>query len=137
MYRLTWLRSAVGKARITCALVSTVVHGAWTWSIWERPNFSRELLRLRLLSVPRSHWASAAAEKAVNNPTGYGAGSLISRSHSKSGGTRTDHSLPAYVADGAFIARHIDPDTTDLRATFDLLRRALTALARESAASAR
>ena len=39
-----------------------------------------------------------------------------------------------YVADGAFIARHIDPDTTDLRATFDLLRRSLTALARESVA---
>ena len=40
-----------------------------------------------------------------------------------------------YVADGAFIAHHIDPDTTDLRATFDLMRRALTALARESAAA--
>ena len=40
-----------------------------------------------------------------------------------------------YVADGAFIAHHIDPDTTDLRATFDLMRRSLTALARESAAA--
>ena len=38
-----------------------------------------------------------------------------------------------FVADGAFIAHHIDPDTTDLRAAFDLLRRSLTALARESA----
>ena len=37
-----------------------------------------------------------------------------------------------FVADGAFIAHHIDPDTTDLRAAFDLLRRSLTALARES-----
>ncbi|MDJ0852064.1 MAG: helix-turn-helix domain-containing protein [Myxococcota bacterium] len=37
-----------------------------------------------------------------------------------------------FVADGAFIAHHIDPATTDLRAAFDLLRRALTALARES-----
>ncbi len=36
------------------------------------------------------------------------------------------------VADGAFIAHHIDPDTTDLRETFDLTRRALTALAREA-----
>ncbi len=37
-----------------------------------------------------------------------------------------------FVADGAFIAHHIDPETTDLRAAFDLLRRSLTALARES-----
>jgi hypothetical protein len=39
------------------------------------------------------------------------------------------------VADGAFVARHVDPDI-DLRQTFDVLRRALTALAREIAASA-
>ena len=39
------------------------------------------------------------------------------------------------LADGAFVARHIDPDT-DLRQIFDVLRRALTALAREIAASA-
>jgi len=39
------------------------------------------------------------------------------------------------VADGAFVARHIDPDT-DLRQIFDVLRRALTALAREIAAGA-
>ena len=39
------------------------------------------------------------------------------------------------VADGAVVARHIDPDT-DLRQIFDVLRRALTALAREIAASA-
>jgi AcrR family transcriptional regulator len=38
------------------------------------------------------------------------------------------------VADGAFVAQHIDPDT-DLRQTFGLLRRALTALARETIAS--
>ncbi len=35
------------------------------------------------------------------------------------------------VADGAFVAHHIDPEQTDLRGLFDLLRRALTALARE------
>jgi AcrR family transcriptional regulator len=35
------------------------------------------------------------------------------------------------VADGAFVAHHIDPDQTDFRALFDLLRRALNALARE------
>jgi AcrR family transcriptional regulator len=35
------------------------------------------------------------------------------------------------VADGAFLANHIDPADTDVRKTFDLLRRALTALARE------
>jgi AcrR family transcriptional regulator len=35
------------------------------------------------------------------------------------------------VADGAFVAQHIDPDETDLRQFFDLLRRSLTALARE------
>ncbi len=34
------------------------------------------------------------------------------------------------VADGAFVAHHIDPKT-DLRQFFDVLRRALTALARE------
>jgi anti-sigma-K factor RskA len=39
------------------------------------------------------------------------------------------------VADGAFVARHIDPDT-DLREIFHVLRRALTALAREIAESA-
>jgi AcrR family transcriptional regulator len=35
------------------------------------------------------------------------------------------------VADGAFVAHHIDPADTDVRKYFDLLRRALTALARE------
>jgi len=35
------------------------------------------------------------------------------------------------VADGAFVAQHIDPEQTDLRRFFDLLRRSLTALARE------
>jgi len=35
------------------------------------------------------------------------------------------------VADGAFVAHHIDPRDTDIRGLFDLLRRALTALARE------
>jgi AcrR family transcriptional regulator len=39
------------------------------------------------------------------------------------------------VADGAFVARHVDPDT-DVRRIFDVLRRALTALAREIAAGA-
>jgi len=39
------------------------------------------------------------------------------------------------VADGAFVAHHIDPETTDLRGIFQLLRRSLTALARESAAA--
>ena len=38
------------------------------------------------------------------------------------------------VADGAFVAQHIEPGT-DLRQTFSLLRRALTALAREIIAS--
>jgi AcrR family transcriptional regulator len=35
------------------------------------------------------------------------------------------------VADGAFVAQHIDPEQTDLPQFFGLLRRALTALARE------
>jgi AcrR family transcriptional regulator len=35
------------------------------------------------------------------------------------------------VADGAFIAHHIDPETTDVRALFRLMQSALTALARE------
>jgi AcrR family transcriptional regulator len=35
------------------------------------------------------------------------------------------------VADGAFIANQIDPRQTDIRGLFDLLRRALAALARE------
>jgi AcrR family transcriptional regulator len=35
------------------------------------------------------------------------------------------------VADGAFVAQHIDPEQADVRRSFDLLRRALTALARE------
>ncbi len=35
------------------------------------------------------------------------------------------------VADGAFVANQIDPRQTDIRALFDLLRRALAALARE------
>jgi hypothetical protein len=39
--------------------------------------------------------------------------------------------LALSVADGAFIAHHIEPDETDIRTLFDLLRRALTALARE------
>jgi hypothetical protein len=39
------------------------------------------------------------------------------------------------VADGAFIAQHIDPET-DLRQVFGLLRRALTALGREILATA-
>lgn len=39
--------------------------------------------------------------------------------------------LALCVADGAFVAHHIDPDETDIRALFELLRRALAALARE------
>lgn len=35
------------------------------------------------------------------------------------------------VADGAFVAQHIDPDKDDIRRSFELLRRALVALARE------
>ena len=37
------------------------------------------------------------------------------------------------VADGAFIAHHIDPETTDLRATLGVLNHTLTSLAREAA----
>ncbi len=40
--------------------------------------------------------------------------------------------LALYVADGAFIAHHIDPQTTDIHALFKLLRRALTALVQET-----
>lgn len=36
------------------------------------------------------------------------------------------------VADGAFLASQIDPETTDLRAIFAQLQRAMTALAREA-----
>ena len=45
--------------------------------------------------------------------------------------------LVLVVADGAFVAQHIDPEQADVRRSFGLLRRALTALAREmdSAAS--
>lgn len=39
--------------------------------------------------------------------------------------------LALAVADGAFVAHHVDPAATDIRALFELLRRALTALARE------
>jgi AcrR family transcriptional regulator len=35
------------------------------------------------------------------------------------------------AADGAFVAHHLDPKQTDIRGLFDLLRRALAALARE------
>jgi AcrR family transcriptional regulator len=35
------------------------------------------------------------------------------------------------VADGAFVAHHIDPERSDIRRSFGLLRRALTALALE------
>jgi AcrR family transcriptional regulator len=40
------------------------------------------------------------------------------------------------VADGAFVAQHIDPEQADVRRSFDLLRRALTALARDMTRSA-
>ena len=39
--------------------------------------------------------------------------------------------LVLVVADGAFVAQHIDPEQADVRRAFGLLRRALTALARE------
>ena len=39
--------------------------------------------------------------------------------------------LVLVVADGAFVAQHIDPGQADVRRSFGLLRRALTALARE------
>jgi AcrR family transcriptional regulator len=39
--------------------------------------------------------------------------------------------LALCVADGAFVAHHIDPEETDIRALFELLRRSLAALARE------
>jgi AcrR family transcriptional regulator len=40
--------------------------------------------------------------------------------------------LVLVVADGAFVAQHIDPEQADVRRSFSLLRRALTALARET-----
>ncbi|MDG2050139.1 MAG: helix-turn-helix domain containing protein [Myxococcota bacterium] len=40
------------------------------------------------------------------------------------------------VADGAFIAHHLDRETTDLRAAFDLMRTALTVFLDENAAAA-
>ena len=39
--------------------------------------------------------------------------------------------LVLVVADGAFVAQHLDPEQADVRRSFGLLRRALTALARE------
>ena len=39
--------------------------------------------------------------------------------------------LVLVVADGAFVAHHIDPEKADIRRSFGLLRRALTSLARE------
>lgn len=43
--------------------------------------------------------------------------------------------LMLVVADGAFVAQHIDPEQADVRRSFELLRLALTALAREMAES--
>jgi AcrR family transcriptional regulator len=39
--------------------------------------------------------------------------------------------LVLVVSDGAFVAQHIDPEQSDVRRSFELLRHALTALARE------
>jgi AcrR family transcriptional regulator len=39
--------------------------------------------------------------------------------------------LVLVVADGAFVAHHIDPEKADIRRSFGLLRRALTSLARD------
>jgi AcrR family transcriptional regulator len=45
--------------------------------------------------------------------------------------------LVLVVSDGAFVAQHIDPDQSDVRRSYELLRRALTALAREMDSAAR
>ena len=45
--------------------------------------------------------------------------------------------LVLVVSDGAFVAQHIDPDQSDVRRSYELLRRALTALAREMDGAAR
>jgi len=45
--------------------------------------------------------------------------------------------LVLVVADGAFVAQHIDPEQADVRRSFGLLRRALTALALEVDSAAR
>jgi AcrR family transcriptional regulator len=45
--------------------------------------------------------------------------------------------LVLVVSDGAFVAQHIDPQQSDVRRSFSLLRRALTALAREMDTAAR
>ena len=45
--------------------------------------------------------------------------------------------LVLIVADGAFVAQHIDPDQSDVRRSYELLRRALTALAREMGTNTR
>ena len=45
--------------------------------------------------------------------------------------------LVLVVADGAFVAQHIDPEQADVRRSFGLLRRALSALAREMDSAAR
>jgi AcrR family transcriptional regulator len=45
--------------------------------------------------------------------------------------------LVLVVSDGTFVAQHIDPEQSDVRRSFELLRRALTALAREMDAARR
>ena len=45
--------------------------------------------------------------------------------------------LVLVVSDGAFVAQHIEPDQSDVRRSYELLRRALTALAREMDGAAR
>lgn len=114
--------------------------GAAAESLEEHPEFLRLLLLIALeraevdetsLTVIRrvralAHERLRHLMVALLEPFGERGGDLAPRFAA----------LALSVADGAFIAHHIDPDETDIRALFDLLRRALTALAREILAPA-
>jgi AcrR family transcriptional regulator len=104
-------------------------------SLEERPEFVRLLL---LIAMERSEVdeASLAVIRRARAVARDRLREMMATLLEPFGG-RTSELAPRFaalalcVADGAFVAHHIDPDETDIRALFELFRRALTALARE------
>ncbi len=110
-------------------------------SLQDRPEFLRLILLISLerrevdeKSLATVRRARALARERLTTIMG----DLLAPAagpHSRSALAQRFADFALMVADGAFIAHHVDSEATDLRAAFDLMRRSLAAYAREMLAT--
>jgi AcrR family transcriptional regulator len=123
-------RSGDPAARATALLEAAAI------SLEQQPEFLRLLLLIALERRdvdPTSLAAIRRARDLALTHIGTLLADLLAPLHLPSARRIADEfaQLVLIVADGAFVAHHIDPEKADIRRQFGLLRRALTALARE------